>query len=127
MLDRVRQDGDWEAWLAFYLEGVRTTAIGAVETARRLAGMFQDDRRKIETLGRKAGSALRVYDAIRARPILSVNQIRAMTGLAFPTASSAITLLIEQNIAREFTGRRRYRLFKYDRYLKILNEGTEQA
>ena len=28
-------------------------------------------------------------------------------------------------IAREITGRRRNRLYVYDRYLAILNEGTE--
>jgi len=51
-------------------------------------------------------------------------QICRATGLSFPAASSAMDLLVETGIAREMTGRRRNRLFVYDRYLSILNEGT---
>ena len=125
LLDRVRQEGDWEAWLAFFLEGVRVTAQAAVETAQELAGMFAADRARIEGQGRRAGSALRVHDALKARPILSLPQVCAMTGLSFPAASSAMELLAGIEIARELTGRRRNRLFVYDRYLAVLNEGTE--
>ncbi|HEY8428398.1 MAG TPA: Fic family protein [Sandaracinaceae bacterium] len=126
LLDRVRRDGDWEAWLAFFLEGVRETAEGAVTSAERLVAMFQDDRRKIEPSGRRAGSALRVHEALKARPILSLTAACEATGLSFPAASSAMELLIELGIARELTGRRRNRLFVYDGYLARLSEGTER-
>jgi Fic family protein len=125
LLDGVRRDGDWEAWLSFFLEGVKVTAEGAVETAKRLASLFSEDRARIEPRGRRAGSALRVHDAIKARPILSMTQICRTTGLSFPAASSAMDLLVESGIARELTGRRRNRLFVYERYLSILNEGME--
>jgi Fic family protein len=125
LLDEVRRDGDWEAWLSFFLEGVKVTAEGAVETAQRLASLFSEDRARIEPRGRRAGSALRVHDAIKARPILSMTHICRTTGLSFPAASSAMDLLVESGIARELTGRRRNRLFVYERYLSILNEGME--
>ncbi len=125
LLDLVRREGDWEAWLSFFLEGVRVTAEGAVETAQRLSTLFRDDRAKIEARGRRAGSALRVHEAIKTRPILSMPDICRTTGLSFPAASSAMSLLVEMSIAREMTGKRRNRLFVYDRYLSILNEGTE--
>lgn len=125
LLDRVRHERDWESWLVFFLEGVRETADGAVATARRLARMFADDRHQIEPAGRRAGSALCVHEALEAHPLLSLPAICDRTGLSFPAASSAIELLLERGIARELTGRRRNRLFLYDRYLAILNEGTE--
>lgn len=127
LLDRVRRDGDWDAWLAFFLEGVRVTAEGAVETAQRVATMFRDDRAKLEPTGRRAGSALRVHEALKARPILSLPAIRDRTGLSFPAVSSAIDLLAEIGMVRELTGKRRNRLFVYDRYLAILNEGSEAS
>jgi hypothetical protein len=34
-------------------------------------------------------------------------------------------VLTKLRIARELTGRKRDRIFAYDRYLAILNEGTE--
>lgn len=124
MLDLVRREGDWEEWLAFLVEGIRVTAAGAVETAQRLATLFRDDRTKIESKGRRAGSALRVHEAIKARPILSMPEICRTTGLSFPAVSSAMDLLMDMALARELTGKRRNRLFVYDRYLGILNEGT---
>ncbi|MEW6218777.1 MAG: Fic family protein [Thermodesulfobacteriota bacterium] len=123
LLDRVRRTGDWEAWLAFFLEGVRQTAEGAVSTAQRLAEMFKTDRSRIEPSGRRAGSALRVHDALKARPILSMPEVCRSTGLSFPAASSAMELLADLGTVRELTGKRRNRLFVYDRYLDVLNEG----
>jgi Fic family protein len=126
LLDRVRREGDWEAWLAFFLHGVRETAEGAVATAQRLGAMFQEDRRRIEATGRRAGSALRVHEALKARPILSLTAVCDATGLSFPAAGSAMDLLIDLGIARELTGKRRNRLFAYETYLAVLNEGTER-
>jgi Fic family protein len=125
MLERVRQEGDWEDWLEFFLEGVRTTAEGAVSTAQELAKMFSVDRSSVEKKGRRAGSALRVHDGLKARPISSMSEICRSTGLSFPAASSAMDLLVDLEIARELTGKRRNRLFAYGRYLEILNKGTE--
>ena len=125
LLDEVRRTGDWEAWLAFFLEGVQKTAEGAVSTAQRLADMFKADRTRIEPTGRRAGSALRVHEALKARPILSMPETCRGTGLSFPAAASAMDLLTELGIARELTGKRRNRLFVYDQYLSTLNEGTE--
>jgi Fic family protein len=125
LLDRVRREGDWEAWLSFFLEGVRVTAEGAVATAQRLAEMFRQDRSRIEPKGRRAGSALRVHEVLKARPLTSMAEVCRTTGLSFPASSSAMDLLVELAIARELTGKRRNRLFSYDGYLATLNEGTE--
>ena len=126
LLDAVRRTGDWESWLAFFIEGVRTTAEGAVATSRRLTNLFASHRTALQrSAGRRAGSALRVHDALKAKPILSLSGVRALTALSFPTASSSMQLLVEQGIVRELTGRPRNRRFLYDRYLAILNEGTD--
>jgi Fic family protein len=125
LLDRVRRTGDWETWIGFFLQGVRVTAEGAVSTAESLESMFRADRTTIERRGRSAVSALRVHEALKARPLLSVAAACKATGLSFPAAASAIKLLTELGVARELTGRRRDRVFAYDRYLAILSEGTE--
>jgi Fic family protein len=126
LLDRVRREGDWEAWLSFFLEGVKQVADGAVATAESLGEMFRTDRAKVQAVGRRAGSALRVHDALKARPIQSMSRVRDTTGLSFPGVSTAMDLLIDLGIARELTGKRRNRLFVYDRYLATLSEGTER-
>jgi Fic family protein len=125
LLDRVRRDGDWETWLTFFLEGVSQTAEGAVATARRLAALFATDRERIAAGGRRAGSALRVHEAFKARPVTSMQDVRRRSGLSFPATAAGMELLRELGIARELTGKRRNRIFAYDGYLSILNEGTE--
>jgi Fic family protein len=125
LLDLVRSDGDWEAWLRFFLEGVRQTADGAVTTARRLAGLFEEDRGRVQAKGRVAGSALRVHGALQARPVTTLSEIAAKTGLSFPAATVGMGVLTELAIAKELTGRKRDRVFAYDRYLAVLQEGTE--
>jgi Fic family protein len=125
LLDVVRRDGDWEGWLEFFLEGARETASGAVATAERLVSLFRLDRAAIEAMGRRAGSALRVQEALKVRPICTLAEVSRLSGLSFPTATAAMEGLVHLGVARELTGRRRNRLFVYDRLLAILNEGLE--
>ena len=125
LLNEVRVTGDWEAWVEFFLEGVRVTAEGAANTSRRLLELFGNHRRVVEGSGRRAGSALRVYAALRARPILSITAAADRANLSFSAASSAMHLLVDCGIVREITGKRRGRLFVYNDYMGILNEGTE--
>ena len=124
-LDAVRRDGDWEAWVDFFLEGVAQTAAGAVDTAHRLLALFADDAAKARDLGRAAANALRVFDALRARPIASINDLSRRTAVSYPTVARAIDALAALGIVRELTGRKRDRVFAYDRYLAVLNEGAE--
>ncbi len=121
----MRTSGDWEAWVAFFLEGMRVVADGAAHTTRRLLELVANDRSIIEQSGRRAGLALRVYAALRERPILSITAAAERAGLSFSGASAAMKVLVDRGVAREITGRRRGRLFVYDRYVAILNEGTE--
>ncbi|MDD4858442.1 MAG: Fic family protein [Candidatus Krumholzibacteria bacterium] len=125
LLNKVRKDGDWEAWLEFFLAGVRQTADDAVATARSLVDLFEKDRRRIQQSGRAAGSALRIHQALMERPIISLPEASRRAGISFPTTSSGMRLLGELGIAKELTGKKRDRLFAYKRYIALLNKGTE--
>jgi Fic family protein len=121
LLDQVRRDGDWEAWLAFFLDGVRETAESAVATIEALETVFRQDRERIAALGRITGSAVRTHDALRARLVVSITDICRRTGMTHPTAGVALDRLQELGIVRELTGRKRNRVFAYDAYLRILD------
>lgn len=125
LLDHVRTTGDWEAWIDFFLEGVASTASNAVGTAQRLVALFKEDAARVQTVGRGASSALRVFNVLCERPVMTLSELCEQTGLSFPTASKSINGLLEIGIVRELTGGRRNRIFAYDHYLAILNEGTE--
>jgi len=125
LLDAVRSEGDWEAWLDFFLEGVEGIATSAVDTAHRLLALFRDDAARVRALGRGAAGALRVFDALRDRPLATLNDLAGRTGASYPTVARAVEALEDLGIAREITGRKRERVYAYARYLAILGEGTE--
>jgi len=125
LLDLVRSDGDWEVWLDFFLDGAEQTATGAVKTAQRLVKLFEDDASRIQELGRITATTLRVFNALRERPILTLKEVCKRTSISFPAGAKGMDNLIKLGIARELTGRQRNRIFAYDQYLSILNEGTE--
>lgn len=125
LLDQVRLEGDWEAWLDFFLEGVEQTANNAVETAKRLLALFQEDEQQIQHAGRRASTTLQVFRVLCERPLTSLKQVCERTGLSFPAAAKAMHALVHLDIAHEVTGRRRNRVFAYEKYLNILSEGTE--
>jgi Fic family protein len=125
LLQRVRTDGDWEAWLDFFLRGVIETTEQATRTAKKIMQLFTTDRTRIEALGRPAASALRVYDLLQRRVVLSIPKAAKQLTISQPTVSTAIDHLVKLGIAQEATGRKRKKLYMYDAYLKILREGTE--
>ena len=119
------RDGDWEAWVTFFLEGLESTAAAAVNTAHRPLALFQADEGKLTGLGRSGNSVRQVFAALRQRPLIGIRQLAVRARLSFPTAAKALECLVELDIAREVTGGRRNRLFAYDTYLAILGEGAE--
>ncbi|MDE0124076.1 MAG: Fic family protein [Bryobacterales bacterium] len=126
LLNEVRRTGDWEAWLRFFLEGVQSTADSAVSTAERLSQVFRRNESRIAAVaGRRAGSAVRLHQAFKRRPILSIPQAARETQLSYPAASSATNVLVENGIVREITNRVRGRLYAYDEYLDVLGEGID--
>jgi Fic family protein len=123
-LQRVRTHGDWEGWLRIYLIGVEVVANQAADTVRALVTLFDQDRTRIQALGRAASSALQVYDVLRRRIVVSIPGVAKESGVTWPTAKAALERLRALKIVAESTGRRRDRLYTYTRQLEILNRGT---
>ena len=125
LLQRVRTHGDWEAWLRFFLDGVAETAHQAADTATELLKLFDEDKRRIETLGRPSATALRLHQLLQERPLTTTAQASARLGISRPTVAKAIDHLARLGILDEITGARRGRAYVYRAYLSVLERGTE--
>jgi Fic family protein len=125
LLDNVRLTGDWEDWLNFFAEAVIVTATQAVETARRLLDLLNQDRDKISNLGRAATSSLKVHRALMEQPIATSGSLVEKTGIAPATVNKALGHLENLGIVKELTAQKRNRLFSYADYIEIMNRGTE--
>ena len=122
-LNQVRLTGDWEAWLLFFVDAVTETATQAVETAQQLNELRQQDKARITQLGRQAGSAGQVIDALFEHPIVSINKLIELTGLTAATLGKVLDALEQQlGIVKEITGQKRKRVFAYTAYIQILTQ-----
>lgn len=122
-LQVVRDRGDWEGWLAFFLRGVAEVSGEAAETARRVLLLRERHRRAItEGLGRAAGNGHRVLETLFDRPIVSVADVRSLTGTSFPSANQLVARMTELGILREVTGHSRNRRFRYEEFVRLFTD-----
>ncbi len=124
-LQRVRTDGDWEGWLAFYLDGIAEVATQASDTATKLIGIFKEHAAAIEGLGRSKGTAVKVHELFKKRCVLSIPVVSRELGVSFPTANKTLGKMQQLGFVKEITGKQRHRVFSYAPYLKILQEGMD--
>jgi len=124
LLQEVRDRGAWEAWLEFFLEGVTQTANQAFDAANRIVVLFKDDRVRISEQSDRAGSALRIHELLQQNPFATATGLIEGTGLSSPTINAALSVLEKLKIVEEVTGKQRRRVYAYQGYLDILNEGT---
>jgi Fic family protein len=124
-LTAIRTDGEWEGWLRFFVEGVIAVARSATETTQRIVQLINDDRQRVMALGRAAGSAARLHDLVTRQIVFTIPEAAKLLEMSEPTTGKATTHLEQLGIVRETTGRARNRAYVYDRYLRLLQEGTE--
>jgi len=121
-LQQVRLTGDWEQWLLFFVDAVADTATQAVQTAQQLNQLRNDHRTLITSLGRIAGSAQQVLDALFEHPIANINTLTEQTGLTPATIGKVMEQLEQINLVKELTGQKRNRIYAYREYIDILNQ-----
>jgi len=125
LLQRVRTEGVWEEWLAFFLEGVERTARQASGTAIALRVMFREDSQRIQEEARAAVTCTQVHAYLQSKPVASIRAIASAIGKTVTTVTQALEQLGKLGIVTETTGQRRNRIFVYQRCLDLIGEGTE--
>jgi Fic family protein len=127
-LQAVRDRGDWEGWLGFFLRGVAQVSEQATGTARRILALREDHRTRItDQFGRAAANGHRVLEHLYRRPIVSVRQIRELTGTTNPAANELARRFVEQGILYEITGQKRNRRFQYQDYVRLFSDDADNA
>jgi len=122
-LQAVRDTGDWERWLLFFLKGVAETSIEATATARRILLLREEHRKVVDALmARSSGRANRLLDALFARPIVSVAEVAEITKTTFAAANTLVERLAEAGILLEITGNARNRRFRFEPYVRLFDD-----
>jgi len=122
-LQAVRDTGDWERWLVFFLRGVIEVSEQATDTARRILALREEHRAAVTSkLARAAANGHRVLEHLYERPIVSVADIQKLLGSSYPVAGNIVDRLASLGILREITGYRRNRLYRYESYIQLFSE-----
>lgn len=126
-LQAIRDHGDWEGWLEFFLRGVVSVSREATETARRILALREDHRARVTTgLGRAAGNGHKVLEHLYQRPIVAVGDVEALTGTSYTAANNLVSKLVKLGVLVEATGYRRNRLFRYQTYIDLFGESAHE-
>ncbi|MFV0280523.1 MAG: Fic family protein [Rhodoblastus sp.] len=121
-LQQVRDTGDWEGWLKFFLSGVGKVAEQATETARQIVSLREAHRSLItDNFGSGAGRATKLLESLYRRPSINVNDARDLLGVSYANANNMIEKFCEHEILFEVTGQARNRMFFYTPYIDLFS------
>jgi Fic family protein len=121
----VRTEGDWEGWTRYFLEGVATIADEAVDSARKLFALLASDRAKVLQTASSSIMAARLFEQLPRHPIVTISSATDLLSTTRPTATKAVTTLVEAGVLTETSGKKRDRSFAYAAYLDLLRVGTD--
>lgn len=119
-LSAVRAEGDWEGWVAFFLEGVEVAAHEAERGIVSLASLIASDRRRLLEAPKATPASYRLFELLPLMPRFTIEQVRQKLGTSFPTATAAVKLLEGLGIVTELTGQKKNRSFSYQAYVDLL-------
>ncbi|APB32582.1 hypothetical protein GlitD10_0279 [Gloeomargarita lithophora Alchichica-D10] len=122
-LQAVRDSGNWEGWLKFFLRGVYEVAQEATATARKIVNLKEEHRQLVlNRMGRRSGNAIALLESLYFRPIFTVEHAEIITNLSYPNANSLIKNLSDIGLVQEITGQKRNRAFSYAPYLSVFRD-----
>jgi cell filamentation protein, protein adenylyltransferase len=120
-LQRVRDDGDWEGWIEFFLRGVQETSIQAGSTARAVLALKADHENQIgQKLGYRAGRGNKLLAQLFHQPVISVNEVAKIIQTTYPPANELVSKFVQMGFLVEVTGQKRNRFFRYHPYIELL-------
>jgi len=124
-LQMVRETGNYEQWIAFFLKGVVETANSAMETAKKILELQGDHRSLLWKKKISSPIAVGMLESLFHKPYVSVNNMAKEFNISFQTASTLVSQFETAGILEEITGRKRDKKYVYAEYLTILSEGTQ--
>ena len=124
LLQEVKLNGNWEKWIMFFLEGICLTAGEAAETAKAIKKLYDKDSKKISAAGKSAGSLIKTHQNLMKKLIVTPTRLVQELQMSFPTVQSALQRLEQLGIVREITGRKRNKMYAYEKVLAVLERGV---
>lgn len=124
-LNEVREKGDYEQWIKFFLLAVSESAQESIAAIEKITNLHEKNHQKVKlTKGREGITLDKVFSYIKKSPIVDIGITSKKLELTYNTVAKAIETLVQMGIVVQTSNIRRNRIFAYEEYLKILREGT---
>jgi len=120
LLSLPRNNGDWEKWINFFLEGVTVSAKDAKDTLLKIINLFARDDNNVAQLGRSRASVQQVFSVFKQKPLLTIAEITERTGLSKPTAISCVNRLIDLSIIKNKSEKKWGQIYSYSGYTDLI-------
>jgi Fic family protein len=115
------QTGDFDAWISFFCEGIRSQALSTLDRVERLLSYQQDVRERCQR-EKVRGVATRIAENLIGNPILQTTRAGRQYSVSYQAANKAIAKLVELGLLEETTGRNYGRTYRAPGVLEILQQ-----
>ena len=120
-LQAVRQHGEFEAWIGFFLDAVRAQALDAARRAEALLAILAEFRQRLRA-ARVRGGAVELAEQLIANPYLTTSRAAKLLGVSYQGASYAIQRLVQARIVEDDGQLGAARLYLAREVLDVLEE-----
>ena len=124
----VRESGDYEQWIKFFIEGIYVSGKSAIETTDELIALRNSNLNKLEGAKytkRTHETMIKVLGYLEAHPIIEIGKTAKDLSLSYNTVSSAVARFEELGILSLVNKQDRNKVYSYNDYIRILRSGTE--
>ena len=121
-LSNIRSEGDWEAWVTFFLEGVSVAAADAEHSIIEVASLIAADRKRLLQSPKAGPASYRLFEMLPMMPRVTIERVRQQLDTSFPTATAAVKVLEDLGIVTEMTGQKKNRSYSYQAYVELLSK-----
>jgi len=124
LLNGIRYQGNWEAWLEFFLLGIIEVSNNSIETAKRIIQLKETLIEKLLENNIGGVNAVKLIDTLFDRPIITIGQVMDELRISRQAATKLVGKFEDIGIVEEITGKERYKQYMFVDYVRIIEEGT---
>lgn len=127
-MSAIRETGDYEQWIKFFLEGIYVSGKSAIKTANELIVLREKNIKKINSENytkRTFETMMKIFHYLEAHPIIEIRKTSKDLSMAYNTVSLAIDRFEKLGILHLVKKQGRNKVYSYKEYIDILRDGTE--
>lgn len=119
-LTLVRTKNNLGQWIRFFLTGVIQTAENSVATLKKITDLKASiEKERVLLMGKRSKQGIEFLHRLFKKPVVTIKDVQAMTGLSPKAANDLVKAFVEQKILVETTGYQRNRVFVFDDYVRM--------